>query len=93
MSAVCSMESWRREVVCSRFAWVSVLARRDRAVLRVSSSWPCSALLDVKHKCWRSRIMEMCFGLLFLLLALLQNKCVLKILCIESIGFFEIKMK
>ena len=60
--------------MCSRFAWVSVLAR-DRAVVRVSSSWPCSALLDVKHKCWRSRIMEMCFGVL-LLLALLQNKCV-----------------
>ena len=40
--------------MCSRFAWVSVLAR-DRAVVRVSSSWPCSALLDVKHKCWRSQ--------------------------------------
>ena len=63
MSAVCSMEFLRREVVCSRFAWVSVLAR-DRAVVRVSSSCPCSALLDVKHKCWRSWIMEMCFGLL-----------------------------
>ena len=66
VSAVCSMESWRREVVCS----LGLLG----SVVRVSSSWPCSALLDVKHKCWRSRILKMCFGLLFLLLALLQNK-------------------